>query len=1085
MSEMTEDQLVQQTTANYLRDQLGWEVEYAFQETYGPEGTLGRNSDRDIVLTRYLGEKLMALNPGLPMEAYEKAIKQITETSVSETLLTTNRSKYELLRNGVKVGFRNERGNQVTQSLRVFDFEEPANNHFLAVRELWVRRDPYLRRADLVGFVNGIPLLFMELKNVHKNVRAAFDANFADYKDTVPHLFHHNAFVILANGINAKVGSVSSRYEHFAEWKRLAENEPGRVDMETLLKGICDKQNFMDLFENFIVFDDSSGKMIKILARNHQFLGVNKALQSVINREKNEGKLGVFWHTQGSGKSFSMVFFTQKVLRKIGNNFTFLVLTDRDDLDSQIYNTFAGCGLANNDRNPCRPATGKKLKAMLAEDKSFIFSLIQKFNQDVSRGKPYSSRKDIIIITDEAHRTQSGLLSLNLRNALPNASFIGFTGTPLFSDDEITRRMFGDYVSRYDFQHAVSDQATLPLYYDSRGEKLQLDTTQFNQKIADKLEELEEEGGVDVVQRLEQDLKNAYHIMTAEQRLDRIARDFVDHYATAWESGKAMFVSIDKITCFRMQGFIDKHWKARIARLEKEALKATDEADLIFRQRQINWMRDTEIAVVVSEEQGEVAKFNQHGIDIEAYRNRMKQGFANSKGKSTTPELAFKDPESRFRVVIVCAMWLTGFDVPSLSTLYLDKPLKAHTLMQAIARANRVFEGKTNGLVVDYCGILKNLREALASYAGNTEGEGEGGNGEGENPIRTDEEMLEILASAVKQAQDFLSENGFMLENITNNQGFDRIQAIASAKEVINVNSTSRKKFELLARDAFNWFKACLNIKGINTWRLPVDAIKILYKSLQDDKEKADLTEIAKELHAIIDGAISIKPPESGGKVEESQQIFDISKIDFARLKKEFERSDKKNTTVQKLQDVAEKKLNQLVVLNPKRTDFQKHYEKILARYNKEKDRATIEKSFDELIAFIEKLGEESARAMQEGLDEETLALFDLLKKPELDQKEQQKIKKVAVALLNKLKQDIQGIEDWTEKENTQDKIKTAINNFLYSDDTGLPHTSYEENDVSEKSEQVYIHVRRAYHKLPSPVYGITSPQPPVQLQLY
>ena len=412
----SEDALVQRTTAEYLRDQLHWDVIFAFnEETFGPEGTLGRKNDREIVLTRYLGEKLMELNPNLPMDAYREAIRQIVEYNTAQSLLSLNRDKYTLLKDGVVVSFRGAKGELLKKRLCLFDFDHPTNNHFLAVRELWIRGDLYRRRADIIGFINGIPLLFMELKNVHKDTRAAYEENFADYKDTVPHLFHHNAFIILANGIDAKIGSLSSRYEHFTEWKRLDEDEPGVVDMETLLKGVCAKHRFMDLFENFILFDESSGKLAKIVARNHQFLGVNRALAAVNERSVRQGRLGVFWHTQGSGKSFSIAFFTQKIHRKLGGHFTFLILTDRDDLDAQIYKTFAGCGLADNEKNPCRPANGDTLKTMLGEHKLYLFSLIQKFNQDVEPSQPYSSRNDIIIITDEAHRTQYGRLALNLR----------------------------------------------------------------------------------------------------------------------------------------------------------------------------------------------------------------------------------------------------------------------------------------------------------------------------------------------------------------------------------------------------------------------------------------------------------------------------------------------------------------------------------------------------------------------------------------------------------------------------------------------------------------------------------------------
>ncbi|MCJ7548091.1 MAG: HsdR family type I site-specific deoxyribonuclease, partial [Anaerolineae bacterium] len=588
-----------------------------------------------------------------------------------------------------------------------------------------------------------------------------FEKNFSDYKDTIPHLFHHNAIVMFGNGEQAKIGSVTAKWEYFHEWKRLAEEETGVVDMETLLKGICDKHNFLDLVENFILFDESSGEPKKILARNHQFLGVNLAIQSVRERKERQGKLGVFWHTQGAGKSYSMVMFTRKVHRKLGGNFTFLVLTDRDDLDTQIYKTFAGCGVVDHDREPCRAFSGEHLSRLLAEHKSHVFSLIQKFNKDVDNDEGYTQRDDIIVITDEAHRTQYGTLALNMRNALPNASYIGFTGTPLFKDDEITRRVFGGYVSTYDFQRAVEDKATVPLYYDARGDKLGVAIGDLNERIAAKLDELETDD-IDVQQRLERELKRDYHIITADKRLDQVARDFVQHYSTAWETGKAMLVCIDKVTCVRMYDLIVKYWDKRIIELEAELVSTAFDQKEIFLKRQIDWMKETCTAVVVSEEQGEVDKFRKWDIDITPHRRLIKEGIDLPESMRSNPQFrnmqrmdldeAFKLEEHPFRIAIVCAMWLTGFDVPSLSTLYLDKPLKAHTLMQAIARANRVHEGKNNGLIVDYCGILKHLRSALATFAG-TKADGQGGE---TDPARPDEELLADLAETITFVRTFL-----------------------------------------------------------------------------------------------------------------------------------------------------------------------------------------------------------------------------------------------------------------------------------------------------------------------------------------
>jgi type I restriction enzyme R subunit len=1067
MSHLTEDTLVQQTTAEYMHHELHWDLVYAYNlETFGPEGTLGRSSDRDVVLTRYLRAKLFEFNPGLPREAYDAAVREIAEYSGTQTYLATNRDKYTLLKDGVLVSFRGEKGELLKRRLRVFDFDKPENNHFLAVRELWVRGDLYRRRADIIGFVNGIPLIFIECKNVHKDIETAYRKNLADYKDTVPHLFHHNAIVILDNGVSAKIGSISAKYEYFHEWKRLSEEEPGIVDMETMLKGVCSKGNLVDIFENFIAFDDSSGKLVKILARNHQVLGVNQALAAVADRKQRQGKLGVFWHTQGAGKSYSMVFLTRKVHRKLGGNFTFLICTDRDDLDTQIYKTFAGCGLADNDRDPCRAGTGEQLVRLLGEHKAYVFTLIQKFNQDVDLARGYSLRDDIIVITDEAHRTQYGTLALNMRNALPNASYIGFTGTPLFKDDEITRRVFGGYVSTYDFQRAVEDKATVPLYYDARGDKLGISTKDLNERIAAKLEELEAVD-IDVEQRLERELKREYHIITAEKRLKQVALDFVEHYANAWETGKAMLVCIDKLTCVRLYNLIEPAWQERLTTLEAK-LPGIAIEDRERAEQQIAWMRATRMAVVVSEEQGEVEKFRSHQLDIIPHRRLIKQGFELADGSRIDLELAFKREDHPFRIAIVCAMWLTGFDVPSLSTLYLDKPLKAHTLMQAIARANRVSEGKNNGLIVDYCGILKNLRKALATFAG-TGDQGHGGEGgnTGDDPARPEEELIADLSEAIAFVRGFLSDRNASLGDITQKTGFARNAAILAAKESANENDETRKRFEIMCREVFKKFKACINIKAVNAHRADYEAVNIIYKNLQDDREKANIDDIILQLQGVVDDSIVT----SKGSTSDGYGPYDISRIDFDRLRKEFERSPAQKTTVQNLKQKIDQRLQHLLAQNPLRADFQQHYEEIVANYNREKDRVTIEQTFEVLIKFVQELNTEETRAIREGLDEEALAIFDILRKPDLSGSDIQRIKKVATELLATLKEEKLRIDHWREKESTRDDVRLTIHNFLYSDHTGLPVDSYTETDVSVKTEEVFSHVFRAYPSVPSPFY--------------
>ena len=1068
----TEDTLVQQTTADYLERELGWTSVHAYNEDFGAGSMLGRASDRAVVLERPLRAALAALNPGLPAAAYDDAVRQITAVSPSQTLAAVNQEKYALIRDGVRVTFRSERAKTVRQRLRLLDFDEPANNRFLCVRELWVRGDLYRRRADLVGFVNGLPLLFIECKNLHRDLKAAFAANYSDYRDTVPGLFHHNAVVMFANGEKAKIGSLTSRWEHFHEWKRLAEEEPGAVDMETLLKGICDRRNFLDLVENFILFDESTGAVRKIVARNHQFLGVNRAVQAVRERNHRQGRLGVFWHTQGAGKSYSMVMFTRKVHRKLGGNFTFLVLTDRADLDNQIYRTFAGCGVVDHDRDPCRAASGTHLSRLLAEHKSHVFSLVQKFNQNVQPGAGYTGRGDLIVITDEAHRTQYGNLALNMRHALPNASYIGFTGTPLFREDEITRRVFGEYLSTYDFQRAVEDGATVPLYYDARGEKLGLSVGDLNERIAAKLEELETDD-IDVEQRLQQELKREYHVMTAGKRLDQVARDFVRHYSAAWETGKAMLICIDKVTCVRMHRLIEFYWGERVKELEAERNKIVDEQEEIHLQRRIDWMQETRMVVVVSEEQGEVEKFARWDLDITPHRRLIKEGIEMPASMRELPRFrtmqrmalddAFKEQAHPFRVAVVCAMWLTGFDVSSLATLYLDKPLKAHTLMQAIARANRVNEGKNNGLIVDYCGILKHLRSALATFAGTLPGM----DGRAIDPARPEAELLADLAEAIALVRGFLRHDGAPLGAVIQGEGFARNAAIVACKEAANENDETRKRFEVMCREVFKKFRACINVQGLAAHRADRDAIDIIYRSLQQDRERADISDIIRRLHAVVDDAIEVR---SERVAELPDEPYDISTIDFDLLRREFQRSRGKRTAIQELKHAVETRLRRLLERNPLRTDFQTHYESIVTEYNREKDRVTIEKTFDALLKLAEEMDEEETRAVREGLDEESLAVFDLLKKPDLKARDIKRIKDVSVGLLQKLKEKALRVDLWQEKESTRDAVRVVIHDFLWSDQTGLPD-DYTETEVRARTEDVFRHVFRVYPTVPSPYY--------------
>jgi len=690
----SEDRLVQQTFAEHLEKKLGWDSVYAWNhETFGAGGTLGRTDTRDVVLVRDLRAALQRLNPELPPAAIDDAVQRLTRHDFSRSLVQHNQELYRLIRDGVPVTYRDAQGQLRSRPARVIDFRVPENNRFLAVRELkltGLRTPNYNRRADLVCFVNGLPLVFIELKAVYNNIRAGFDGNLRDYMDdnVVSHAFHHNAFLVVSNGHRARYGSITSGWDHFAEWKRNEEEEKGSVDAQVLLDGMLAKDRLLDIVENFILFDASkTGPVRKVVARNQQILGVNRAVASVVHQEELKkqipsgdrliyrvvpappleaaeetarygaaaarraqtiqiierahpelGQIGVFWHTQGSGKSYSMLFFAEKVRRTVARAFTFIVMTDRKDLDSQIYRTFVGCGAANEETP--RADSGKTLEHLLKENHRYVFSLIHKFNQEVDPKKPYSKRDDIIVISDEAHRTQGGKLARNMRLALPNAAFIGFTGTPLFKHDHLTKRIFGRYVSCYDFKRSEEDGATVKLVYENRGEKLGLARLDLNDRIAEVIEKAELDPDQEAA--LEKLLGKDYEVITADDRLDKIAADFVEHCATRWESGKSMLVCIDKLTCGRMHKRIAARWQEKLAKVRAEAAAESDPDRRGRLEAQARWLDETIVEIIISEGQNEVADFKKWDVDIVPHRARMKLGFETPDGKRVDVESAFK-----------------------------------------------------------------------------------------------------------------------------------------------------------------------------------------------------------------------------------------------------------------------------------------------------------------------------------------------------------------------------------------------------------------------------------------------------------
>ncbi|MDQ2913108.1 MAG: HsdR family type I site-specific deoxyribonuclease, partial [Chloroflexota bacterium] len=627
----TEDQLVEQP-AFRLFAELGWSTVSALEETFGAAGTLARETKGDVVLVARLRAALERLNSALPPDAITSAIDELTRDRSAMSREAANREVYLLLKAGIRVSLPDrELGGQKDERLRVVDWEKPENNDFLMVSQLSVTGALYTCRPDLVGFVNGMPLVVIELKKPGVPARAAFDENLTHYKQQVPALFWFNALLIASNGTDSRVGSLTADWDRFFEWKRIErEDEPRQVSLEVMLRGTCDPTRLLDLTENFTLFSEHKAGLVKILGQNHQYLGVNNSIASMLEaRSRGDGRAGVFWQTQGSGKSFAMVFFAQKVLRKVEGNWTFVVVTDRTELDDQIATTFKATGAVSKaEGDECHAENGAHLRELQRGNHRYVFTLIQKFQTP----EMLCDRPDVIVLTDEAHRSQYDTLALNMRAALPKALFLAFTGTPLIAGEERTREVFGDYVSVYNFQQSVEDGATVPLFYENRTPELQLVNPDLNDGIYDLIEAAELDP--DQEAKLDRELGRQYHIITRDDRLETVARDIVRHFLARGFVGKAMVVSIDKATTLKMHDKVRKHWTAETERVRTElgrlayvpqvdsesAERRQQKAELL---RRLDVLTTTDMALIVSPSQNEIAQMKQRGLDIEPHRKRM------------------------------------------------------------------------------------------------------------------------------------------------------------------------------------------------------------------------------------------------------------------------------------------------------------------------------------------------------------------------------------------------------------------------------------------------------------------------------
>jgi type I restriction enzyme R subunit len=1009
----SENALVEQP-AIALYAELGWQTVSAMEEAFGARGTLGRETSGEAVLVPRLRAALEKLNPNLSAEAIASAVDELTRDRSAMSPAGANREVCGLLKDGVKVAVLDrERGGLKDERVRVVDWENSASNDFLLVSQMTITGQLYTCRPDLVGFVNGLPWVVIELKKPAVAARQAFDDNLKSYKhpqNGIPQLFWYSAFLIASNGTESRVGTITADWERFFEWKRIErEDEPRRVSLEVMLRGTCAPARLLDIAENFTLFSEHKSGLVKARAQNHQYRGVNNASAATLEaRKAGHGRGGVFWQTQGSGKSFSMVFFAQKILRKVPGNWTFVVVTDRVELDDQIAKTFKTCGAVSEaEGDACHAQSGAELRRLLAENHRYVFTLIHKFQTP----ELLCDRPDVIVLTDEAHRSQYDTLAMNMRAALPKALFLAFTGTPLIAGEERTKEVFGDYVSIYDFQQSIEDGATVPLYYENRTPELQLVNPDLNEEIY----ELIESATLDPEQeaRLEKELSRQYHLITRDDRLDTVAKDIVRHFTGRGFQGKAMVVSIDKATALRMDDKVRKYWPT---------------------------MDSTDMAVVVSPGQNEIEQMKKLGLDIIPHRKRMNEQALDEK---------FKDPDDPLRLVFLCAMWLTGFDAPSCSTVYLDKPMRNHTLMQTIARANSVFPGKHSGAIVDYANVFASLERALAIYA-----QGRGGN----LPVRDKKALVAELRQAVADATAYCKAHGIDLARIegTSAEKFERAQAVEDGANRLLAPETVKRDFLSRARLVEALYGAVKPDPVAVEFASRCGSIRALADYIRNRSDPPDISHVLQGIQELLDKSIGAEPfkIKSGSR---TYGAIDLSKIDFEALAKRFEKKKPTSSDLERLKAAVRAQLERLVRFNPTRADYLEKFQELIDAYNS--GSRNIAEIFRDLLALTGVLTEEQGRHVREHLSEEELTIFDILTRPgpTLTTEERDEVKKVARQLLERLNALL--VLGWRQKVQARAGVRLAIEDGL---DEGLPR-AYTKETYQTKCNALFEHVYESY----------------------
>lgn len=1059
---ISEDQ-IEKAILSLLKEEFNFRIKNCYtKEAEDLNDKTGRADKREVVLFDILKEKTKALNPIIPVEAIEQAISTLTKKRYVMNPVLANKEVYNLIKDGIPVEYQNSEGRTEKDRVKVIDFGESGieQNDFLAVSQLWIKGERYYRRPDIIIYINGLPLVFIELKNSNIKLRNAYDDNITNYKQDIPLLFQYNALCILSNAIETKVGSFSSGWDFFFNWLRIDEKE--KIDrkkirsdgtsVQQIIKGLFPKEKLLDYIENFILYYNET---TKIIAQNHQYLGVNNAIDSFADRQRREGKLGVFWHTQGSGKSFSMVFLVRKIWRKFTGQFQFVVVTDREDLDGQIYRNFLNTETVQKNE-AAQPKDSVEMREYLSMRKRIVFTLIHKFRWPVGQEYPLlSDREDIIVIVDEAHRTQYKALAENMRKGLKNAQYFAFTGTPLLGNERLTNAWFGNYVSEYNFKDSVDDGATVPLYYEKRVPKV----LNQNENLSEEFYEILEDENLTEEQqeKLEREFAQEIEVIKRDDRLDTVAKDIVYHFSRRGYLGKGMVVSLDKFTSVKMYDKVQKFWKEEMKNIQGQIFKAQISSDKQRYQKTLDFMKTVDMAVVISEEAGEEEKFNGLGLDIKPHRNRLNQ--VDENGHDV--EYKFKDPNDKLQLVFVCAMWLTGFDAPTVSTMYLDKPMKDHTLMQAIARANRITSHtingitKKNGEIIDYFNVFRNMKKALKDYAA--------GSGDGAElmPVQEKKELFVLLDDALSQAKSFFSKLEINLDDILKSgKALSKLEILNTYVDKILEKDEWKKEFIVYENTITSLYEAC-KPEILNDYSRPLVFVFQYLRGIMDTIiQRQDVETAKRKISDLLDLSVItaddnfvVKDHEPKFQIIQTGKAWDLSNLDFKKLKDEFPDKKYKNIEIADLRAFIEDKLEKMIERNITRRDFAQRLQEIIDSYNSET--STNENYFRDLVDFAEKLKDEDERHVKEGLTEDELELYDILSKEKMTKGEEIKVKLAAKSLLHRLLEESPKVlvQDWHKDLQTRLKVKKAITDVL---DEYLPRDAYDRNIFSIKSNDVY-----------------------------